>query len=119
MNVKELFLNAREYGTDVLGWLGRKSGLVKEQSLSETYAGRQFGMWIEGFTAENMRWINRLYKKLLKADPAIRTNEPGIQGLLDKCRERGLCSQNLYDALKQYGDRENGLPLVLNLEPVD
>ncbi len=114
MKLRELLLNTVEYGTDAVSWLGRKIGLGDEQDLSQTYAERQFGMWAAGLERNNMRWVNRLHKKLAKTDPSILKSEPGIQQLIDRCLERGLCSQNLYDALRQYGNRDNGLPAIIN-----
>jgi hypothetical protein len=116
MKLKEISLNAIEYSTEGFDWVWRKLRLKQEEDLSKTYAGRQMGMWVHGFTRQNMCWLNRLFKKLGQVDDSVRESEPGIQTLLDTCLERGLCSQNLYDALRQYGDRDNGLPLVIRLE---
>jgi len=118
MKAKKLLLSVSELIVVNFDELARKLKFKKEKNLSNTYAGRQFGFWAHGFAARNMHWFNRLHKKLLKVDPSIRHNEPCAQELLDECLKRGLCSQDLYDSLSsQYGNRDNGLPAVIDLQP--
>jgi hypothetical protein len=116
MNWKGLWVDLKEDAYICLDWLRDKSRLSRKDDLSQTYAGRQFGFWSNGFNQDNMRWINRLHASLCKADSSVRDSEPGIQAMLDRCRDLGLCSETMYKSLTQYGDRENGLPLVLNLK---
>jgi hypothetical protein len=117
VKAKDVLLDIREYSTDWLYKLRQSLGQGGgDEDLFDSYAGRKMGMWVAGFDRTNMLWLNRLHAKLSKLDPEALKDEPGIQELIDRCLELGLCSENLYNALRQYGNQGNGLPVVLDFQ---